>query len=523
MPLIDLGSPFSSDGLAQLAGPFGSYLGGGTFPRSYEFAKRFVASESAYGSGTNGVTSMDDPTYLGFTLMFDIKSPLFNGATSGNTGIPATVPTNPSTVTGDTATEGLTTNLEAPPSGGSSNPSEPSAVAYLEKIGETNRANYLKAFIQGIQEVNQTRPYYFQTIVGLEDAWKKSSSFDIDPYQGTVPGEGIIIGCLEALDLKMTALFNLYKMAVYDNMYKRFVLPKNLMRFDVYVYVQEIRKFQTVRNWLGAGIGALNTQAKNDFINENTSQVGFRFRECEWDAAACGKLFGGVTNAGADIASTEIKFSYAVMENTSQFSGYDSKLDESKLQRSTDPGFLGKLKQFGKDQVMGQVEGAINLAGRAGASIISGFTFGNVFGARNDLLSSISNPQALANAALGAAIPGTLSDVGSRNTTQKIGDTLFAEVAPVGTDLESTQNFDPATPVGIGLQSMQNFDPAVPVGTGLQSTDLFPPVPPVGTGLQSTDLFPPVPPVGTGLQSTPAFLPSGPIPSTLSGNENVFD
>jgi len=295
-------------------------------------------------------------------------------------------------------------------------------------------------------------------------------------------------------------------MAVYDNMHKRFVLPKNLMRFDVYVYVQEIRKFQTVRNWLGAGIGALNTQDRNDFINENTSQVGFRFRECEWDAAACGKLFGGVTNAGADIASTEIKFSYAVMENVSQFSGYDSKLDESKLQRSTDPGFLGKLKQFGKDQVMGQVEGAINLAGRAGASIISGFTFGNVFGARNDLLSSISNPQALANAALGAAIPGTLSDVGSRNTTQKIGDALFAESVSEP-PFESFGNFDPATPVGTGLQSTQNFDPAVPVGTGLQSTDLFPPVPPVGSGLQST----------------PAFPPSGPIPSTLGGNENVFD
>ena len=131
-------------------------------------------------------------------------------------------------------------------------PSTPSAVAYLSKIGESNRAEYLKAFIQGLQEINTTRPYYFQTIDGLIEAWNKSTKFEIDPYTGTTGEEGITIGCLEALDLKLTALFSLYKMAVYDVRYKRFVVPKNLLRFDVYVYVQEIRKFKTVRNWLSA-------------------------------------------------------------------------------------------------------------------------------------------------------------------------------------------------------------------------------------------------------------------------------
>ena len=88
MPLIDLANPAGSQALAQLAGPFGSYLGSGSFPQSYEFAKKFVANPTtAYGSGSNGVTSLDDPTYLGFSLMFDISSPLFNGAVVANTGI----------------------------------------------------------------------------------------------------------------------------------------------------------------------------------------------------------------------------------------------------------------------------------------------------------------------------------------------------------------------------------------------------------------------------------------------------
>ena len=81
MPLTDL---TGTQLLSQAVGPFGSLLGGKSFPSSYEYAKRFVANATtAQGSGNNGVTSLDDPTYLGFSLMFDITSPLFNGAIAG--------------------------------------------------------------------------------------------------------------------------------------------------------------------------------------------------------------------------------------------------------------------------------------------------------------------------------------------------------------------------------------------------------------------------------------------------------
>jgi hypothetical protein len=85
MPLVDLANPLNSQGLQQIAGPFGSLLGpGAQYPNSYDFAKRFVQTPSTFRSGGNGVTSLDDPTYLGFNLRFDISSPLFNGARKGN-------------------------------------------------------------------------------------------------------------------------------------------------------------------------------------------------------------------------------------------------------------------------------------------------------------------------------------------------------------------------------------------------------------------------------------------------------
>ena len=48
-----------------------------------EIIKRFVTAQTSVSGGGNGVTTLDDPTYLGFSLRFNILSPLFNGATNG--------------------------------------------------------------------------------------------------------------------------------------------------------------------------------------------------------------------------------------------------------------------------------------------------------------------------------------------------------------------------------------------------------------------------------------------------------
>ena len=477
MPLIDLANPAGSQALAQLAGPFGSYLGSGSFPQSYEFAKKFVANPTtAYGSGSNGVTSLDDPTYLGFSLMFDISSPLFNGAVVANTGITPPEQSPKPTANGDVAVSGLGGTSSTPPSGDGSYPSTPSAVAYLAKIGETNRVEYLKAFIQGIQEINKTRPYYFQTIQGLLEAWQKSTTFSTDPYTGTTGEEGITIGCLEAIDLKLTALFSLYKMAVYDTRYKRFIVPQNLLRFDVYVYVQEIRKFKTVRNWLGALNPSKDSDDTKKLVNENTSQVGFKFTECMWDPGASGNVFEGVTNNGGDIATTQIKWNYGLMENVSQFSGYNDKLDASKIPANTDPSFKDKVKQFGKDQLANAAAGAINAVGRTVSSAIQGLTLGNVFGLRNSLLGAISNPQGLINAAVGAAIQGgALPTFGNADAITNLGDN------PLGTATEP-----------LPFNKFQAFDPALNPAEDLAPINAF-------------------------------GAPGPPPNSTLSNNENIFD
>ena len=192
MPITDLANQQIPEELADLAANFNK-----SFPNSYDFAKTFVQTPSSAVGGGNGVTSLDDPTYLGFNIRFDIKSPLFEGALEGSPSIPPGE--NP-----DELNQGGAHELGSHPAG-------ESAVGYLNKVGETTRATYLKAFCQGLREIQTTRPYYFQTIEGLQEAFNKTVS--MTPYGGAADGEGITVGLLEAIDLKMSALFNLYKAA----------------------------------------------------------------------------------------------------------------------------------------------------------------------------------------------------------------------------------------------------------------------------------------------------------------------
>jgi hypothetical protein len=484
MPLVDLSSQIAG-GAEQLAGPFGSIFRSKQFPSSYEFGKRFVSTQKTAAGGGNGVTSIDDPTYLGFSILFDITSPLFQGAFIGNTE-PPNLDLNANPVgsvinaLSDLGLTGPTNNLNSN-AGFTANSSVESAVSYLETVGETTRATYLRAFIQGIQEINTTRPYYWQTIEGLSEAWNKSLSMQ-DPYIGTPigeTGEGITIGCLEALDLKISALFSLYKMAIYDSKYRRFILPRNLMNFDVYVYIQEIRKFQTGRSFFKA----LNPSAPDNdslrYINENTSQIGFKFSMCNFIPEESGKVFDTVTNAGGNtFASTSIKWTYSNIEMVSQFSGYNSALFETQRQQPRSPFNLNDAaKKFGKDALANSSESAISSLERGANSLLQRLRLGNVFGLSVDqTISAIQNPQLLLNAANGAAIQvaEALGNLGRRQFPR--GSSLGGN--PLGEGIEPSNTIpsgsifpNPPNSSEIGVSNIFGPRPSGP--SPLDSTNVF--------------------------------------------------
>lgn len=388
--------------------------------------KRFVSPASTVVGGGNGVTSLDDPTYLGFSLRFDILSPLFNGGTTGDPARPPSETPLFDSLLNDAAdgfpASTATANADTGTSVNEELPAGESAVGYLKAVGEATRASYLTQFLQGLREVNQFRPYYWQTIEGLTEAYDKTFIME-DPYQGSADAEGIVIGCLEAVDLKISAIFNLYKAAVYDVEYKRFILPKNLMRFSVEVDVYEVRRFKASRNFLEK----LNTNTPpNDvdrFLNDNTSRITFVFKDCVWVPGESGKVFGSVTNAGGnEMAMSGMKWTYGSLMMKSDFAGIDQELNDASKKQGK--GGLGAaVKQAAKQQSLKAAGALADRGARAVSAAARGLVLGNAFGLRNQIFAALQNPGSLVSAVEGARLSGG----SSAGTNIRLGDNILGE------------------------------------------------------------------------------------------------
>jgi len=165
-----------------------------------------------------------DPTWLGFKLLFLFDQPdsrlLYKGPTEeGKTVLESSLKPYDQvqdTIIGNTAYK------------------------YLRSIGEDKRAQYLSQFVEHLQNINYKTPWFFQTIEGLGDAWKRG--FQEDEFKALLPNDRrITINCLESIDLRMSALMDLYRKACFDWKNKREVVPANLRKFSVYIYIYELR------------------------------------------------------------------------------------------------------------------------------------------------------------------------------------------------------------------------------------------------------------------------------------------
>ena len=143
----------------------------------------------------------EDPTYLSFLIMFDYyteNSPLFNGQ----------------------------------------------ARNYLQNvIGDETRVKYLDDFTKILKMLNQDMPWYWQSISGLDVA--KTYGNMEDPFRGS-ESSTITIGCLENVELTLTGMMDLYRKAAFDLERYVEVLPKNLRRFSMYIYISEVRVFSSL-------------------------------------------------------------------------------------------------------------------------------------------------------------------------------------------------------------------------------------------------------------------------------------
>lgn len=218
----------------------------------------FLKGFNLSNSGAN-----EDPTYLGFKFVFDFGSlPVnleYGWAPSPLLRIPNYTSTN--------GASNMPKNLFGQPQyqNVNSNVTYYSAYNYLlERDGSyrganaLKRANALKQFQILLNSINTNSPWFFQSIDGLD----KLDQIAISGFQdergmdsfdsARTNGKTLVINCLESLNLRMTALANLYNQATFDADNMKWLVPRNLRKFTMWIYVTEIRNFFKTTRLTGA-------------------------------------------------------------------------------------------------------------------------------------------------------------------------------------------------------------------------------------------------------------------------------
>ena len=203
-----------------------------------------------------------------------------------------------------------------------------SAQAYLRNIGLEQNAVALKKFKEMLKYMTKYSPYYFQGITGISDLWKMGmTGADFDSARAA--DKKITIDCLESVDMRMTAIADLYRTATFDKKFMRSILPDNLRWFTMTVRIAEMRNFHALKTALESNEPTGFTrrrpfeQIANDplqLVQKMTSVVEFKLERCYFDFE---ESFGDEFMSNLDgTEMTTQKFS-VIVGNIKQSSVYD--------------------------------------------------------------------------------------------------------------------------------------------------------------------------------------------------------
>lgn len=112
-----------------------------------------------------------------------------------------------------------------------------SAWAYLKNNAEDERAEKLEQFVTLLSNINSESPWYFSEISGLSEALNRSVSPELKVEEER---KKISIKCLpDAFDNRIETLLSLYRDITWSWVNKREIIPANLRKFDMGIYIWE--------------------------------------------------------------------------------------------------------------------------------------------------------------------------------------------------------------------------------------------------------------------------------------------
>lgn len=150
-----------------------------------------------------------------------------------------------------------------------------SAYSYLILNNEEERANLLKDFINLLSNINCEAPWYFKEISGLDTALERKVVGEIKMEDER---KKISIKCLpDAFDDRIATLMDLYRAVVWSWQTKREIIPANLRKFDMGIYIFNDTHIPFHR---------MNDEYANFSGNNTSYQTSYKyieFHNCEFD------------------------------------------------------------------------------------------------------------------------------------------------------------------------------------------------------------------------------------------------
>lgn len=239
-----------------------------------------------------------DPTYLSFLLLFDFADNIHSPFLSDRA---------------ENYLKELAGENESPENVAGQSPTNAVSQKYAKRL------EALRNFKKALKTINTELPWYWQSLSGLERIQQ------YNPQNAYFGGDDakLTIGTLESINLTVAGLMHLYRKATFDEEKWTWILPENLRKFRMYVYVTEVREIKnmskptmTKKPSLDAFPSNLKPSVGMDNSNsgisgsENRPYFMFALKHCEFDVASGTTIFTDLKKSPEEAATGEIVISY---------------------------------------------------------------------------------------------------------------------------------------------------------------------------------------------------------------------
>ena len=175
-----------------------------------------------------------------------------------------------------------------------------SAWSYLKLNDENERAEKLEQFVNLLANINSNSPWYFNAISGLDSALERKSA-----ESGNMEIEDpkkLTITCLpDSFDNRIGTLLELYRDITWSWVHKKEIIPANLRKFDMAVYIFE----SPLSYWHDIENDTLD--GKNRYV---PSYKMIEFHDCEFNYNSIKSGWGDVNNQDGISPTYTIEISY---------------------------------------------------------------------------------------------------------------------------------------------------------------------------------------------------------------------